>query len=75
MTDRGLVPRSIKKVAILGGGSMGSGIATILIVSNYHVILIEIDENYLQAGIDRVKGEVNLLIILIVSRPVFQNGE
>lgn len=75
VTDRGLVPRSIKKVAILGGGSMGSGIATTLIVSNYPVILIEVDENCLQAGIDRINGEVNLSIILIVPRPVFWNGE
>ncbi|KAK1397759.1 hypothetical protein POM88_007622 [Heracleum sosnowskyi] len=75
VTDLGLIPRSIKKVAILGGGSMGSGIATTLIVSNYPVILIEVDENSLQAGIGRVKGEVNLSIILIVFRPVSRNGE
>lgn len=57
MTDRGLKPRRIKKVAILGGGLMGSGIATALIVSNYPVILKEVNENFLQAGIGRVKGE------------------
>lgn len=72
MTDHGLVPRSIKKVAILGGGSMGSGISTTLIVSNHPVILIEVDENSLQAGIGRVKGEVGLSIIHMVSRPVLR---
>lgn len=60
MTDRALVPRSIKKVAILGGGLIGSGIATTLIVSNYPTILIEVNENSLEAGICRVKGDVNL---------------
>ncbi|KAK1374253.1 hypothetical protein POM88_030446 [Heracleum sosnowskyi] len=35
---------------------MGSGIATTLIVSNYPVILIKVDENSLQAGIVSVKG-------------------
>lgn len=57
VTDRGLVPRKIKKVAILGGGLMGSGIATALILSNYPVILKEVNEKFLQAGIDRVRGK------------------
>lgn len=57
MSDLGLKPRSIKKVAILGGGLMGSGIATALILSNYQVILKEVNDKFLQSGIDRVKGE------------------
>ena len=36
---------------------MGSGIATALILSNYPVILKEVNEKFLQAGIDRVKGK------------------
>ncbi|KAK1387554.1 Glyoxysomal fatty acid beta-oxidation multifunctional protein MFP-a [Heracleum sosnowskyi] len=58
VTDRGLVPRPINKVAILGGGLMGSGIATALILSNYPVILKEVNEKFLQAGIDRVKANL-----------------
>ncbi|KAK1380280.1 Glyoxysomal fatty acid beta-oxidation multifunctional protein MFP-a [Heracleum sosnowskyi] len=58
VTDRGLKPRRVKKVAILGGGLMGSGIATALIVSNYPVILKEVNENFLQAGISRVKANL-----------------
>ncbi|KAL8105358.1 glyoxysomal fatty acid beta-oxidation multifunctional protein MFP-a [Apium graveolens] len=58
VTDRGLKPRRVKKVAILGGGLMGSGIATALIVSNYPVILKEVNENFLQAGIGRVKANL-----------------
>lgn len=50
-------PRSVKKVAILGGGLMGSGIATALILANYEVILKEVNDKFLQSGIDRVKGE------------------
>ena len=56
ITDRGLTPRKIAKVAILGGGLMGSGIATALLLSNYPVILKEVNEKFLNAGIDRVKG-------------------
>nr|AAL32728.1 fatty acid multifunctional protein (AtMFP2) [Arabidopsis thaliana] len=58
VTDRGLVPRKIKKVAIIGGGLMGSGIATALILSNYPVILKEVNEKFLEAGIGRVKANL-----------------
>lgn len=55
VTDLGLKPRRIKKVAILGGGLMGSGIATALLLSNYPVILKEVNDKFLQAGLGRVK--------------------
>ncbi|CAN7051451.1 unnamed protein product [Brassica oleracea var. botrytis] len=58
VTDRGLVPRKIKKVAIIGGGLMGSGIATALILSNYPVILKEVNEKFLEAGLGRVKANL-----------------
>ncbi|KAK8489483.1 hypothetical protein V6N12_013126 [Hibiscus sabdariffa] len=58
ITDRGLVPRRVKKVAILGGGLMGSGIATALILSNYPVVLKEVNEKFLEAGIGRVKANL-----------------
>ncbi|KAL0691614.1 hypothetical protein Bca4012_091293 [Brassica carinata] len=58
VTDRGLVPRKIRKVAIIGGGLMGSGIATALILSNYTVILKEVNEKFLEAGIGRVKANL-----------------
>ncbi|XP_051152677.1 glyoxysomal fatty acid beta-oxidation multifunctional protein MFP-a [Andrographis paniculata] len=58
VTDLGLKPRKVKKVAILGGGLMGSGIATALILSNYPVILKEVNEKFLQGGIDRVKANL-----------------
>ncbi|KAG4378378.1 hypothetical protein GLYMA_17G027700v4 [Glycine max] len=58
VTDRGLVPRQVKKVAIIGGGLMGSGIATALILSNYPVILKEVNEKFLDAGINRIKANL-----------------
>ncbi|KAI4345398.1 hypothetical protein L6164_012526 [Bauhinia variegata] len=58
VTDRGLVPRQVQKVAILGGGLMGSGIATALILGNYSVILKEVNEKFLEAGIGRVKANL-----------------
>ncbi|CAI9118844.1 OLC1v1020471C2 [Oldenlandia corymbosa var. corymbosa] len=58
ITDRGLTPRKIKKVAILGGGLMGSGIATALILSNYPVLLKEVNDKFLQAGLGRVRANL-----------------
>ncbi|KAF3795753.1 Peroxisomal fatty acid beta-oxidation multifunctional protein [Nymphaea thermarum] len=58
VTDLGLVPRKISKVGILGGGLMGSGIATALILSNYPVILKEVNAQFLQAGVERVRANL-----------------
>ncbi|XP_058077096.1 peroxisomal fatty acid beta-oxidation multifunctional protein MFP2-like [Magnolia sinica] len=58
ITDLGLLPRKINKIAILGGGLMGSGIATALILSNYPVILKEVNEKFLEAGIGRIKANL-----------------
>jgi enoyl-CoA hydratase/3-hydroxyacyl-CoA dehydrogenase len=43
-------------VAIIGGGLMGSGIATALILSDILVVLKEVNGKFLEAGINRVKG-------------------
>ncbi|KAK4793477.1 hypothetical protein SAY86_023912 [Trapa natans] len=51
VTDSGLKPRIVKKVAVLGGGLMGSGIATALILGNVNVVLKEINNEYLLKGI------------------------
>ncbi|KAI3977536.1 hypothetical protein MKX01_000449 [Papaver californicum] len=62
VTDIGLRPRPIKKVAIIGGGLMGSGIATALILSNVSVVLKEINPEYLQKGIKTVEGNLRGLV-------------
>lgn len=56
VTDIGLKPRPIKKVAVIGGGLMGSGIATALILSNVYVVLKEINSEYLLKGIKAIEG-------------------
>lgn len=72
ITDLGLMPRKIAKVAVLGGGLMGSGIVTALILTNYPVILKEVNEKFLNAGIDRVKGMhvIDLFIIFCSAKYV-----
>lgn len=56
VTDIGLKPRPIKKVAIIGGGLMGSGIATAFILSNISVVLKEINNDYLLKGRKMIEG-------------------
>lgn len=56
VSDIGLKPRKIKKVAVIGGGLMGSGIATALILSGIYVILKEINSEYLLKGIKSIEG-------------------
>ncbi|MCL7035213.1 hypothetical protein MKW94_022848 [Papaver nudicaule] len=62
VTDVGLKPRHIKKVAVIGGGLMGSGIATALILSNIFVVLKEINPMYLQKGIKAIEANLRSLL-------------
>ncbi|KAJ6795665.1 peroxisomal fatty acid beta-oxidation multifunctional protein [Iris pallida] len=62
VTDIGLKPRPIKVVAVIGGGLMGSGISTALILSGTHVILKEIDSGYLQKGLKAVESNLQGLV-------------
>lgn len=48
VTDAGLKPRRIGKVAVLGGGLMGSGIATACVLAGVDVILKEVNEKFLE---------------------------
>lgn len=62
VTDIGLKPRPIKKVAVIGGGLMGSGIATALILGNIFVVLKEINSEYLLKGIKTIEANVQGLV-------------
>ncbi|KAJ0881696.1 putative isomerase, 3-hydroxyacyl-CoA dehydrogenase, Enoyl-CoA hydratase [Helianthus annuus] len=62
VTDIGLKPRAVKKVAVIGGGLMGSGIATALILGNINVVLKEVNSEYLQKGIKTIEGNVRGLV-------------
>lgn len=56
VTDIGLKPRGVKKAAVIGGGLMGSGIATALLLGNIRVILKEVNSEYLLKGIKTIEG-------------------
>jgi enoyl-CoA hydratase/3-hydroxyacyl-CoA dehydrogenase len=59
VTDIGLKPRNVRKAAVIGGGLMGSGIATALILGNIRVILKEVNSEYLQKGIKTIEGDIS----------------
>lgn len=50
VTDAGLRPRPIKRVAVLGGGLMGSGIATACVLVGIDVLLKEVNQRFLEAS-------------------------
>ncbi|KAH0453768.1 hypothetical protein IEQ34_018092 [Dendrobium chrysotoxum] len=60
ITGVGLRPRPIRKVAIIGGGLMGSGIATALILSDIHVVLKERDPAF--RGLKTVEANLKGLV-------------
>ena len=60
-TDKGLKARKIRSVGVLGGGLMGAGIATACIMNGIEVVLKEVAPQYLEAGLGRVKANVESL--------------
>ncbi|XP_042497276.1 peroxisomal fatty acid beta-oxidation multifunctional protein AIM1-like [Macadamia integrifolia] len=63
VTNVGLKPRNIKKIAVIGGGLMGSGIATAFILSNISVILKEVNAEYLQKGMKAIEENLKGLVV------------
>ncbi|KAM0832750.1 hypothetical protein ACQ4PT_064698 [Festuca glaucescens] len=62
VTDIQLKPRQIRKVAVIGGGLMGSGIATALLVGNISVVLKEVNAQFLQRGQKTIAGNLEGLV-------------
>jgi enoyl-CoA hydratase/3-hydroxyacyl-CoA dehydrogenase len=58
VTDAGLTARTMKCVAVLGGGLMGSGICTALALAGFSVILKEINQKFLDAGMARIDANL-----------------
>ena len=49
-------PRTIEKIGLVGGGSMGAGIAMTFLAAGYPVTLVERDEEAVDAARQRVRG-------------------
>lgn len=48
VTDAGLKAHKVQKVAVIGGGLMGSGIATAGLLAGQEVIIKEVNDKFLQ---------------------------
>lgn len=55
----------MNKVAILGGGLMGSGIATAFILCNFPVVLKEVKVKILAAGIYKARGGTRAILFIV----------
>lgn len=53
---KGVSPREVKQIGIIGGGTMGAGIAAACLFGGYAVQMIERDEAAAAAGAERVTG-------------------
>ncbi|XP_021723619.1 peroxisomal fatty acid beta-oxidation multifunctional protein AIM1-like [Chenopodium quinoa] len=62
VSDVGLKPRRMKKVAVIGGGLMGSGIATALLLGNIKVVLKEVNAEFLDRGLKSIQGNITGLV-------------
>ncbi|KAK1265848.1 Peroxisomal fatty acid beta-oxidation multifunctional protein [Acorus gramineus] len=62
VTDVGLKPRPIRRAAVIGGGLMGSGIATALIRSDISVVLKEVNSAYLEKGMKAIAANLQGLV-------------
>jgi len=50
---------SIKTVAVLGAGTMGNGIAHVFARAGFHVILRDVDQRYLDRGLDTISKNLD----------------
>ncbi|MCP8687668.1 3-hydroxyacyl-CoA dehydrogenase NAD-binding domain-containing protein [Marinobacterium sedimentorum] len=50
--------RALERIAVIGAGTMGSGIALCVLNAGYRVDLVELNPQALEAGINRIKSEL-----------------
>ncbi|TDA32595.1 MAG: 3-hydroxybutyryl-CoA dehydrogenase [Hadesarchaea archaeon] len=52
----------IKKIAVLGAGAMGHGIAQVAAMSGFEVNLMDIKDEFLEAGMEKIKWSLDKLV-------------
>ncbi|MEQ5827911.1 enoyl-CoA hydratase/isomerase family protein [Sulfitobacter sp. NFXS29] len=55
---KGVEPRELKAIGVIGGGTMGAGIATAALLSGFSVVLIEMKDEAAKAAHDRISGNL-----------------
>jgi enoyl-CoA hydratase/3-hydroxyacyl-CoA dehydrogenase len=52
----------IKKVVVVGAGSMGHGITQVLAMANYDVAMVDISDEFLQKGMEKIKWSLDKIV-------------
>ncbi len=55
---KGVEPRALQSIGVIGGGTMGAGIATACLLSGFNVVLIEMSEAAAEAAKGRIAGNL-----------------
>jgi 3-hydroxybutyryl-CoA dehydrogenase len=53
---------SMATVGVVGAGTMGSGIAQVAAQSGYNVVLLDLSEEFLDRGLNRITGDLDKLV-------------
>ncbi len=56
---KGVEPRGLQSVGVIGGGTMGAGIATAALLAGFEVVLIEMKEEAAAAAHERIGGNLS----------------
>jgi enoyl-CoA hydratase/3-hydroxyacyl-CoA dehydrogenase len=57
-----LVAEKVKKVAVIGSGAMGHGITQLLAMTGHEVAMIDIKEEFLQKGLEKIQWSLNKFV-------------
>jgi 3-hydroxyacyl-CoA dehydrogenase len=55
---KGVAPRALDAIGVIGGGTMGAGIATAALLAQMQVVLIETGETQARAARSRIEGNI-----------------
>ncbi|MGJ8617852.1 MAG: 3-hydroxyacyl-CoA dehydrogenase NAD-binding domain-containing protein [Sulfitobacter sp.] len=56
---KGVEPRALQVIGVIGGGTMGAGIATAALLAGFEVVLIEMKDEAAAAARDRIAGNLS----------------
>ena len=55
----------IGSIAVLGAGQMGNGIAQVAACAGYEVLMIDIEQSYVESGMSSIEKSLSLSLIHI----------
>ncbi len=56
---KGVEPRALQSIGVIGGGTMGAGIATAALLAGFEVVLIEMKDEAAAAAHERIAGNLS----------------